>query len=495
MAMKLSMTGQMRLEQKMKLAPRMIQSMEVLQLPFLALQEKIEAELSTNPVLEVAEERPEELQGSQAEPEDMSDERELVVQDDSDNVEDFQRLENIGDDFNDYLDGSGPMQFEPKYQRISSGDPDKKLEAMNNTAAAEQSLLDSLKEQWRMVDAEPLVREAGDLIIDYLDEKGYLSTRLEHLHNKDKHAFGIEHLQQALELVQKLEPAGVGARDLRECLLIQMRQFPEDMSFEMRMAGQCWDELLENHLPKVARKMGCSLEQVNRAIERMSKLDTSPGLRVGRYDNHPITADVIVEPTPEDGYRVSLTDTRLPNLRVNDFYQKMSQNRKIDDQTRQFLQKNIHSAQWFMDAIQQRKHTLLRVARAIVNHQKDFFDKGKLHLRPLPMSAIADEVGVHLATVSRAVSGKYVQCPQGILPLRSFFSGGMEDESGTEHSWDAVKAKLKEIVDNEDKSNPLGDDALRTKLEEAGMGTIARRTVAKYRKILNIPTARFRRKY
>ncbi|MHC4855535.1 MAG: RNA polymerase factor sigma-54, partial [Planctomycetota bacterium] len=241
MAMKLSMTGQMRMEQKMKLAPRMIQSMEVLQLPFLALQEKIEAELSTNPVLEVAEEHPEELPGSQAEPEDMSHERELVVQDDSDNVEDFQRLENIGDDFNDYLDGSGPMQFEPKYQRISSGDPDKKLEAMNNTAAAEQSLLDSLKEQWRMVDAEPLVREAGDLIIDYLDEKGYLSTRLEHLHNKDKHAFGIEHLQQALELVQNLEPAGVGARDLRECLLIQMRQFPEDMSFEMRMAGQCWD--------------------------------------------------------------------------------------------------------------------------------------------------------------------------------------------------------------------------------------------------------------
>jgi RNA polymerase sigma-54 factor len=274
-----------------------------------------------------------------------------------------------------------------------------------------------------------------------------------------------------------------------------MRQFPEDMSFEIRMATRCWDELLENHLPKVARKMECSLEQVNRAIERMSKLDTSPGLGVGRYDNHPITADVIVELDDHDGYIVSLTDTRLPNLRVNEFYQKMSRNRKIDEQTRQFLQKNIHSAQWFMDAIQQRKNTLLRVTRAIVNHQLDFFDKGKLHLRPLPMSVIADEVGVHIATVSRAVSGKYVQCPQGILPLRSFFSGGMESESGTEHSWDAVKAKLQEIIDNEDKSNPLSDDALRDKLEEAGMGNIARRTVAKYRKVLNIPTARFRKKY
>lgn len=496
MAMKLSMTGQMRMEQKMKLAPRMIQSMEVLQLPLLALQEKIEAELNSNPVLEVAEEQTEQSERESVEVvEDTSENDELVVRDDSDNVEDFQRLENISEDFGDYLNGSGPMQFTKTARNPGTGDPDKKLEALQNTAAAEQSLLDSLKDQWRMVDAEPQVKAAGELIIDYVDDKGYLSTRLEQLHNKDKHEFGIEHLQQALNLVHNLEPTGIGARDLRECLLIQMRQFPEDMSFETRMAELCWNELLENHLPRIAKKMNCTLEQVNHAIWRMSKLDMSPGLRVGRNENHPITADVIVEPDEDDGYIVSLTDARLPNLRVNHFYQKMVRNRKIDDQTRQFLQKNIHSAQWFMDAIQQRKSTLLRVARAIVNHQKDFFDKGKLHLRPLPMATIADEVGVHIATVSRAVAGKYVQCPQGILPLRSFFSGGMEDQSGTEHSWDAVKAKLQEIVDNEDKSKPLSDDALRNKLQEVGMGTIARRTVAKYRKILNIPTARFRKRY
>jgi RNA polymerase sigma-54 factor len=173
----------------------------------------------------------------------------------------------------------------------------------------------------------------------------------------------------------------------------------------------------------------------------------------------------------------------------------MARNRGVDEQTQHFLQKNIRSAQWFMDAIEQRKNTLLKVARAIVNHQKEFFEKGKLFLRPLPMATIADEVGVHIATISRAVAGKYVQCPQGILPLRSFFSGGMEDESGQEHSWDAVKAKLQEIVDREDKSDPLSDDAIKDKLTEAGMGNIARRTVAKYRKILNIPTARFRKKY
>ena len=479
----------------MKLAPRMIQSMEVLQLPFLALQEKIEAELNSNPVLEVAEEQSDQTESAQTDTTEDSSDQELVIHEDSDNAEDFERLDSMGEDFDDYLNGAGPMPRQSSYQNVSSGDPDKKLEALQNTAAQEQSLLDSLKEQWRMIDAEPLIKDAGELIIDYLDEKGYLTVRLEQLHNKDKHAFGLEHLQQALELVQMLEPTGVGARDLRECLLLQMHQFPEDMSFEIRIVQQCWDQLLENHLPKIAKKMNCSLEQVNRAIERMSKLDTSPGLRVGHHENHPITADVIVEPDETDGYRVSLVDTRLPNLRVNDFYQKRDCNRDVDDQTRQFLQKNIHSAQWFMDAIQQRKRTLLRVTQAIVNHQKDFFDRGKLHLKPLPMSVIADEVGVHLATVSRAVAGKYMQCPQGVLPLRGFFSGGMEDQNGQEHSWDSVKAKLQEIVDNEDKSKPLGDDAIRKALQEAGMGTIARRTVAKYRKILNIPTARFRKRY
>jgi RNA polymerase sigma-54 factor len=229
--MKLSMTGQMRMEQKMKLAPRMIQSMEVLQLPFLALQEKIEAELNSNPVLEVAEEPSEETEAPQAETADVSNEQELVIHEDSDNVDDFQRLDSMGDDFSDYLNGAGPMPRQSSNLNVSSGDPDKKLEALQNTAAQEQSLLDSLKDQWRMIDAEPLVKAAGELIIDYLDEKGYLSVRLEQLHNKDKHEFGLEQLQEALALVQKLEPTGVGARDLRECLLLQMHQFPEDMSF------------------------------------------------------------------------------------------------------------------------------------------------------------------------------------------------------------------------------------------------------------------------
>lgn len=474
----------------MKLAPRMIQSMEVLQLPLLALQEKIETELNSNPVLELDDEQPvTPVEITTPETAETSEEQELVVRDDSDKVEDFQRLENVSDEYENYFEG---YSYRPVR---NDGEPDRKMEAMQNTAAVELSLNDSLREQWRLMEAPEPVKAAGELIIDYIDEKGYLTLRLEQLHNKDKYPFGLDQLNLALELIQKLEPVGVGARDPRECLLLQMKQFPEDMSFEMDLVSNYWNDLLENHLPQIARKMNVTIDRIGKAIERMSKLDISPGLSVGRNENHPITADVVVEPDGQGGYQVFSAETRIPSLRVNQFYRKMARNRTIDENTRQFLQKNIRSAQWFMDAIEQRKQTLLRVARAVVDHQKDFFDKGKLYLKPLPMSVIAAKVKVHIATVSRAVSGKYMQCPQGILPLRGFFSGGTEDEQGRELSYDAVKAKLQEIIDTEDKAKPLGDDEIRKKLTEVGMGTIARRTVAKYRSILNIPTARFRKKY
>jgi len=303
-------------------------------------------------------------------------------------------------------------------------------------------------------------------------------------------------LKEALELVQKLEPAGVGARDLKECLLIQMAQNGEDMSFEARLIAEHMAELLENRLPDIARRMNCGMEAINRAIERISKLDTSPGLQISKDRNHPITADVIVQSPDESGdYSVQLADSNLPNLRVNNYYAKMSKDAGAGEKTRKFLQNNIRSAQWIIDAIEQRKNTLLKVARSLVKYQREFFEKGQLYLRPLPMSKVADDVGVHLATVSRAVAGKYMQCSWGIVPLRRFFSGGTEDVNGEERSWEAIRAKLQQIVDAEDKSKPLSDDKIRKKLMEAGIKKLARRTVAKYRKLLNIPAARFRKRY
>ena len=482
----------MRLEQRMVLAPRMIQSMEILQLPILALQERIEQELNNNPVLEIEEPaNTEETESVEQPPQDDINEKDLVVNTDKNKVEDFERLDSLGDDFKDYMSEAG--SFRP---RRRADETDGKLEALKNTAAPSQSLHEYLAEQWQLVEVDEPVKIAGNMIIDYLDDRGYLTVRLEQLHNKDRHDFNLEHLKQALEFVQKLEPPGVGARDLRECLLIQMAQSSEDMSFEARLVAEYMHELLENRLPDIAKKMSCSIEEVNQAIVRLSKLDTSPGLQVGRSQNHPITADVVVESiddSPE--YSVRLADSNLPPLRISNYYAKMSKDRSVSEKTKKFLQNNIRSARWIIDAIEQRKNTLLKVAKAVVEHQKEFFDKGDLYLRPLPMAKVAEDVGVHLATVSRAVAGKYIQCSRGILPLRKFFSGGTEDVNGKGHSWEAIRAELQRIIDSEDKTKPLNDDQIRRKLAKAGINKLARRTVAKYRKLLNIPAARFRKKY
>jgi RNA polymerase sigma-54 factor len=490
--MKLEMKGHMRLEQRMTLAPRMIQSMEILQLPILALQERIEQELNGNPVLEV--EEPEASQNgdsSQEESQEDISEKDLVVDTDNNKAEDFERLESLDDEFKDYM-----AEAETFYRRARSDEPDSKLEALKNTAAPARSLHEYLTEQWGLVDGDEPVKKAGGTIIDYIDERGYLSVRLEQLHNKDKNDFTLGDLKTALAQVQKLEPAGVGARDLKECLLIQMAQSGEDMSFETRLIAEHMDALLDNRLPDIAKKMRCDIGEINQAIEHMSKLDTSPGLQIGQYRNHAVTADVIVEASDDSSdFIVRLADSELPRLRINASYVKMAKDKRVAEKTREFLQNNIRSAQWIMEAIEQRKNTLLRVAKSVVKYQKEFFEKGQLYLRPLPMSKVADDIGVHLATVSRAVAGKYVQCSLGILPLRKFFSGGMEDDAGQAHSWEAIRGKLQQIIDAEDKTKPFSDDQIRKKLAEAGIKNLARRTVAKYRKLLKIPAARFRKKY
>jgi len=488
--LKLEMRGQMRLEQKMKLAPHMIQSMEILQLPILALQERIEQELNNNPVLELEEPAPQEDE-QPTKPQDSAEEPDSEVTTLPEKTEDFGRIDHLDDDYSEYMSRAGSF-----YPRTFSDEPDKKLEALKNTAAPAKSLHEYLTEQWRLIEAEPPVKKAGSAIIDYIDDKGYLSVRLEQLHNKDISDFTIEDLKKALVLVQKLEPAGVGARDLAECLLIQMNQSAEQMDFERRLVSEHMNELLENRLPEIAKKMNCGINAIKGAIRRMSKFDTSPGLQIGRDLNHPIRADVIVERIEEsDEYDVRLADYDLPGLRVSSYYAEMAKDTQAAEKTRSFLQSNIRSAQWIIDAIEQRKTTLLKVSRSVVKFQRDFFEKGQLYLRPLPMSRVADDVGVHLATVSRAVAGKYLQCSWGLLPLRKFFSGGIEDVNGNQHSWHAIRAKLQQIIDAEDRTKPLSDDQIRQKLAQAGITNLARRTVAKYRKLLNIPAARFRKEY
>jgi RNA polymerase sigma-54 factor len=304
--------------------------------------------------------------------------------------------------------------------------------------------------------------------------------------------------------VQNLEPPGVGARDLRECLLLQLSALEDDdelsrghdFDLEYALVTDHLKDLEMNRYPQISKKLGRSIPDIQAAVGRLRRsLHPHPGKQVGRDEAPPITPDAVIYLDEDTGkYEIEMTNDPAPNLYVSGMYRRMLKDKAVDKKTREFLANNVRNARWLIESIEQRRSTIHRVIRAVVDAQQEFFEKGPESLKPLPMIQVADQLGIHVATVSRAVSEKWIQTPRGVFPLRRFFSGGTQSADGEDMSWDAVKEKLKVIIAEEDKKNPLNDDEIVDKLAEQGL-TLARRTVAKYRKILNIPTARQRREF
>jgi RNA polymerase sigma-54 factor len=494
----------MRMDQRQLLTPRMIQSMEILQLPLMALEERIEQELQANPVLEFSEGESEadEIKDAANETREdrVEDEKALVVKEDSNHAEDFDRLERLSA----YLENE-EFSTNGSYRQVASydGERDRKMDAMANTAARGDNLVEHLLNQWAFVETTPEVRKAGEVLINYIDADGYFRAEFEAVQKESKTPLKLEDLQEALRLLQTLEPAGVAARNLRECLLLQLEALRDDeeraeghdFELERSLITEHLKDLEMNRYPQISKRVGRPIEELKEAVKRLSRLHPYPGKLVGGGDPPPITPDAIIYYDEEsDKYEIEMTNDPAPSLHISDMYRKWLKDKKGDKQTREFLANNVRNARWLIESIEQRKSTIMRVIRAVVDAQREFFDKGPEHLKPLPMIQVADQLGIHVATVSRAVSEKWIQTPRGVFPLRRFFSGGTTSAEGEEMSWDAVKEKLKAIIDNEDKHNPLNDDEIVEKLKAQGID-LARRTVAKYRKILNIPTARQRREF
>mgnify|MGYP006273612363 CR=1 FL=1 len=509
----------MRMSQQMKLSPRMIQSMEILQLPAMALEERIEQELEANPLLELVEVRPDEDsrdrdRDREADADRAPEEERPLVAHDSDAGEstrdDFNRLSDFSSDHDAetwQTNTSESGEYRPT--RVSSdGERDAKMDAMANTAARSAPLTDQLLEQWRFAEVDDEMRRAGEHLITFIDDDGYLRTSFEDIIRQGPRELTIPLLERTLaEIQRRLDPAGVAARDLRECLLLQidalLQRADDDDEIDgvdvLLIARDLVDRHLHdvemNRLPRIAQSEGLEIEQVNAALARLRRLDPRPGRQLAPDRPQVIVPDVTIEYDPiHDRYVAGLNRGRQPALRINPQYRTLGKDRDQPRETREFVTRNMHNARWLIDSIQQRNNTLLRVVNAVLDVQRDFLDHGEQHLRPLPMIQVADQLGIHVGTVSRAVSEKYIQTPRGIYPLRMFFSGGTESDSGQEMSWSAVQAKLKEVIDHEDKAAPYSDDQLVEKLKEQGI-EIARRTVAKYRNQLNIPPARRRRAY
>lgn len=503
--------------------------MEILQLPMFALEERIEQELESNVALEradvavdehqLAEERRDEV----AE-EELAEKPLIVASDGHAGADDFRRLGDLEATYTEAFDHD--TTWERPRSRGDGDAGDRKLEAMANAPARADSLIEQVRRQWAFADEPEEIAAAGRLLIDYLDDDGRLGADLPTILAQSAGRFGpaagaaqdpderrpdptnatltLELLETALASLQRtLEPAGLAARDVRESLILQAQAQREAGSPTERDAWNDvetllrshYDDLLQNRIPKIERESGIPRERVAEAKSMMARLRLTPGRDLVDADVPPIVPDVLVEfDEATNRYVASITDGRLPPLRISHRYERMAKDRAVDRSTRDFLAGSVRSAEWLIDSIAQRRATLLRVVAVVLDKQRDFFDHGAGHLRPLPMIEVADLLGVHVATVSRAVADKWLQTPRGLVPLRRLFSGGREREGGEEMSWEAVKELLREIVAGEDPARPLSDQAIADGLKVRGV-TIARRTVVKYREQLDIPPARRRKQH
>ncbi len=494
--MRLETGMQQRMDQRMILAPRMIQSMEILQLPIMALQERIQQELQENPVLELQE------NGDETPPQDGDEEilapigddenrdpgaEELVIDDTGDNELDFDRLEALSKDWEDHFN----EEHRPSRNGMDD-EVDKKHDAMQNMASRPQSLQDYLNDQLAFLDT------AGDevkllrYVIAHVDDNGYLTVGLDDLaRNYDEPATAAE-VEDALHVVQKLDPPGVGARSLSECLLLQITPETPHRDVVRALVQHHLEDIQHNRLPVIQKRTGFDLHAIKEAIEALKHLNPKPGSQFLAENIPYVVPDILVERDESGEYTVRLLDDWVPSIYISQKHINMYKDKSADATTKDFLKRKIQAATWLLESIEQRRNTLEKVTRAIIAHQRAFLDKGPEYIEPLKMQQIADQVHVHVTTVSRAVDDKWVQTPRGIFPLKRFFGGGTQTASGEEVAWETIKQKLLEIIGKEDKASPLSDEDLVTKLHESGY-PVARRTVTKYRKMLDIPSSRQRK--
>jgi len=466
--------------QQMKLAPRIIQTMEIMQLPLPALEEKIEQELESNFALELEEIEPEvtDLTSTEEETE-------------------FSRL----DDFEEQS-GADLSDLPPK--KIISSERDPKIDAMANLRARQESLSEQLMHQWSFAEVDANTKLAGEVLIELIDADGFLTLNDKVLKDNILITAGLEldckSIQNIITELQKwLDPPGIAARSLQESLLIQVNVFksedPETWNDVSILIESHLEDLVSNRLPKVAIDTGIGLDRVKAAIELMHELTLSPGRVLETERVLPVIPDAFIQfDDLQDKYVVGINSGSVPSLRISTNFETLSSKDDADEKTKHFIQRNINAARWLIEAVDQRKNTLRNIVEIVANRQRDFLESGDAYLRPLPMIEVADILGIHVATVSRAVSDKWVQTPRGIFPLRRFFSGGIDSNTEGQMSWEAVKARLQEIIENENKQSPLSDEALAKELRGQGID-IARRTIVKYRQQLGQPSARLRKQF
>ncbi|MBI3791711.1 MAG: RNA polymerase factor sigma-54 [Gemmatimonadetes bacterium] len=496
----LQQTGSLR--QELKINPRLYQAMDLLYMPLLDLQQHLKQELLNNPFLEMVE--PDDDEEAEADnPVEPGSEMEVPAGDQPEVPEAKESA--TGDDgmnweevLQEGFDDEGPR--EERDQR----------EYFEPVSVERRDLGDHLDEQIQLLELTPRQARIIAEIAGNINDDGYLALPLEEIVEalneevrKAAEAAGrsIEGLpmvtlpeaEQMLETVQGLDPAGVGARSLRECLLLQLKDQGRQGTMTWRMVDECFEELIAHRWGEISRKLGLQSQEVQAAADEVAKLDPKPGLRYSGASDNYIIPDLVVEKI--DGrYHIFLNDTNLPRLKLSRSYQEIARDKKkFDAEHKEFIASRLNSANWMIQAIEQRRQTMLKVMHYIVERQRDFFERGVQYLKPLTLREVAEVIGMHESTVSRVTNEKFVQTPRGVLPLKFFFSSGLATTGGDDVSARGIKDQIAKMVENEDPKRPLTDQAIVNILKKSGV-VIARRTVAKYRDQLGVLSARMRKR-
>jgi len=465
------------MRQELKINPRLYQAMDLLYMPLLDLQAHLKQEVLINPFLEFSEMAEEEIPEEKAEEEEDEDEidwEEILL--------------------NGFDAGGRRSQFEAKEHYMP-------------TPAAPPDLWEHLREQLNLLKLGPRELALGEELIGNIDREGFLACGLEEVVESantwlaesepelwaEMEPFTLEEAELVLEIIQRFYPSGVGARDLRETLLIQLRDRGEEDTLAFRIVHDHFEQLVNHRWSELSKEHGISPRDVQSAADSIAKLDPKPGLKYADMSDNYVIPDLVVEKVDSE-YFVFHNDSSLPRLKLSRSYREVARDRnQFQGENKAFISKKLNSAQWMIQAIEQRRQTMLKVMSFIVDRQRDFFEKGVEHLRPLTLREVAEHIDMHESTVSRVTNDKYVQTPRGVLPLKFFFSSGLSTDYGEDVSARGIRARIQKLVTDEDPKKPLTDQAIVDVLKKEGV-QIARRTVAKYRDQLGILSARMRKR-
>src|SRR5881296_2800530 len=455
------------------LSPQLQQSLLILQTPLLELRNLVQQEMETNPVLEELPEEP------------GVDERNEVEPYADDNFKnEFEKLASLDEEWRDYMAQSASYrdskEAQDKRQFLFDSIPVQETLQQNLIGQLNQSLLSATD------------RKAAELIIGNIDDNGFLQSTPEEMALNS----GIpkEDFEKMLALIQGFYPSGVGARDLRECLLIQLARGGKEHTIEFKIVSEHMEDLGRRRFPEIARRMGISVEDVQKAADNIARLNPRPGQVFAAAPQNYVLPDLVVEKVDGE-YQITLNNEQIPHLRISNLYKDIiASGDAQSSEVKNYIRDKIRSGKFLIRSIHQRQQTIFNIAQQIVLRQRDFLEHGPSHLKPMRMGEVADAVGVHETTVSRAVSGKYVATPQGVFEMKYFFTSGYETTTGESLSNISVKGAILDLVKHENGSAPLSDHEIVEILGERGI-PIARRTVAKYRDELNILPSHMRRKY